>query len=130
MNIIEEIKQDSAGLLFLRDWLGDDGKTVTPDVAEDRAKVCLGCPQNSHPNWWERLLKDPIANAIRRELEIKNKMNIHLHEEENLHMCRICGCATRLKVWAPLAHIKDHTTPQSLEKMPPHCWIKNELANV
>lgn len=146
MNIIEEIKQDSAGLLFLKDWLGDGTSPVEFAVAQSRANVCLhtkvptgyqtasgpeekeGCPLNRHPNWWERWLSDPIANAIRRQLEIKQRMDLSLPEESNLNMCQPCGCCLKLKVWAPTEHLKRHTSPQVMEKLPNYCWLKKEVA--
>lgn len=135
-SIIEEIKRDSSGVLFLHDWIGDEERTVSQDGAEARANVCLhtkqpdgkeGCPLNSHPNWWARWVRDPIANAIRKELEIKEKMKLRLAEEEHLHMCSACGCNLRLKPWAPTKHIKKHTRPQDLAKMPHYCWIRKEI---
>lgn len=133
-DILTEIKNDIAGAMFLKDWLGEDGQTVTQDVAESRANVCRTgndgkkCPHNSHPDWWSRWFKDPIAHAIRRELEIKERIQIKLADEESVNMCGACGCCIRLKVWAPDQHIKDRTTPQSLIKMPPYCWIRKIAA--
>jgi hypothetical protein len=109
------------GMNPLIEWLGSGGHPVDRAEAERRAAICTTCPLNVAPLWWEQMLKDPIAEAMRITLEIKNKMNLTVDNEDSLHVCRACGCCTRLKVWSPLAIIKEHT-PKSVN-FPPHCWI-------
>lgn len=133
MNVVEEIKNDMNGLSLIDDWLGDRGVPVAPILANFRAQRCIHgndgkpCPRNVEPNWWDRV-KSMIAETIRLELEIKNRLNMHTDEEESLNMCGACGCCMKLKVWTPIEHIKNHTSKEQLAKMPEHyCWIRKEL---
>jgi len=126
MNVLREIKNDMDGLALLGDWLGHEGHPVSQMVAEARSKRCVGCPKNMSPNWWETS-KNIIAEWIRGELEIKHTMELKVAEEENLHMCSACGCATRLKIWVPTDHLKRHTSQKVINMTPDFCWMRSEL---
>jgi len=133
MSLIETIKNDIEGAAILRDWLGD-GDPVHPMVAEARAQRCTTgnegkpCPLNIEANWWDRV-KSTIADWIRYELELKNKMELKVPQEDALGMCKACGCCLRLKVWTPIKHIKDHITPAQLKTTPGFCWIRAEIGS-
>lgn len=110
----------------LTDWLGAGGKPVPQDHAEGRAAVCVGCPENRAPKWWE-IVKSAIAETIRLHLSLKHEMNIRVSTEERLGMCKVCGCAIPLKVHVPIEHIAENTGGDVKERFPNHCWIHNEL---
>lgn len=111
----------------LFEWLGDGGNPVTQDLAEKRSSVCVECPENVEPKWWERMVKDPVAGAIRLTIRLKTDSGLSVSNEDGLHMCRVCGCCNPLKVFVPIEHIRDHTTENELWKFPGHCWIRKEL---
>jgi len=131
MNPLDEIKNDITGLAALRDWLGD-GEPVHPMVAEFRAQRCAAgdngkrCPLNQGQGWLETA-KGEVSDWIRKEMELKNGMELHVTNETHLHVCKACSCYLRLKVWMPSHHVRQHTTPEQLAKMPDFCWIKTEL---
>lgn len=133
MSLIEKIRNDIEGAAILRDWLGD-GSPVHPIVAEARASRCTTgnngnpCPMNVEPNWWDRV-KNDIAEWIRYELELKNRMDLKVPQEEQLSMCGACGCCLKLKVWTPIKHIKDHLAPEKLAKTPTYCWMRAEISD-
>ena len=129
-SIIEEIRRDVAGSIFLHDWLGKGAEVVQQDHAEKRGMGCLVCKKHRPQKWWERYVHDVIAHTIQRELELKNKMRLRVSMEDDLGMCSGCGCCARLKVCATIEHIKSHTDATTLNKLADDCWIKNELANV
>jgi hypothetical protein len=110
----------------LKNWLGNGGTPVHRILAEERASVCELCNLNVAPKWWEANIVDPIASAIRVGLGIKEGMNLKLPQDNALHMCKNCGCCNQLHVWTPLEHITGHTSPETMEKFPDHCWIKTE----
>jgi hypothetical protein len=120
------------GIAVLTDWLGEGGSPVDRMVAAFRSERCLignngqPCPNNVQPNWWDRV-KHKIADWIKAELELKNRMNLHLAEDSKLHMCSACGCCLQLKVWTPTKHIRAHTTPEKISELPNWCWMKREL---
>lgn len=132
MNPLTEIAQDITGAAALADWLGDNGVPVDPMVAELRAQRCVignkgePCPHNKEPNWWGRI-KSTIADWIRKEIEVKNGMGLHVESEDSLHMCAKCGCALPLKVWVPRKHLEDHTDKTKLKDWPSWCWLRREM---
>jgi hypothetical protein len=111
----------------LIEWLGEGGAPVAPVVARYRADICRVCPKNVAPNWWQKNLLDPIAGVIRAGLEIKNSLNLSVEREDELHMCRVCGCCARLKVWTPIQHILKNTDPKKLQEFDKDCWIIQNL---
>lgn len=126
MNVIDEIRHDASGLALLHDWLGAGGVPVLASTAEARAQVCLWCPENRAPKWWETA-KDKVAEVIRGQLEIKNQMRLELAGEDGLGMCRACGCCLKLKPWVPMQHIIAHTDAKTMAKFDPGCWILKEI---
>lgn len=134
MSLWEEIKNDAAAAMLLADWLGDDLRPVTQIRADHRAYSCTNgnngapCPKNKEPNWWDRI-KSQIAFVIKRQLELKNKMELHAAGEISLNMCSMCGCCLQLKVWTPIDHIRKVTPPAKLQEAPSYCWMVRELVS-
>lgn len=120
MNLIERAKQYAEGAAVIADWLGAGGDTVEPDQAQRRANICLTCPLNRV----EGIVAPVIAEEIRRQLEIKHKLNLHVGGETGLKGCAACGCETRLKIWVPLDRIKPEG--DEIEKFDEHCWLRTE----
>lgn len=110
----------------LLDWLGKGGVPVPHELAEKRAAICVSCPLNVEPGWWYRHIEDPIAKAIIKTLQLKHSMKITTSHDENLAMCRACGCVNLLHVHAPLLHILQHTKMHTMQRFDDKCWIKNQ----
>lgn len=132
MNFLARLKDDAEGLALLKDWLGDGGKIVPPNLSIGRAETCVNthgkpCSENVEPGWWDRF-KLAVAEVIRNQLELKTRLGIKVPQEKGLAMCRVCGCCLPLKVHVPIGYIAKHTTnPKVRERFPAHCWIKKEL---
>lgn len=132
MNPIDEIKSTAKGAAILLDWFGDGGVPVEDFKAEARAEVCekgcdgKGCPKNRFPKWWESA-KQAVAERIKEALAVKNRMELSVSNEDSIGMCAACTCSLPLKVWTPIKHIKEHTTPEQLAKFPSFCWQKLEI---
>jgi hypothetical protein len=109
----------------LTSWLGDGGKPVPTPLAQSRANVCKTCPLNCAGKWWESA-KHIIADEIKRQLELKHDMRIGISDEDDLYMCKGCGCCLRLKIHVPIKHIVEHSSEETMNKYPAHCWIKTE----
>lgn len=130
MNPLLEVISASAAMA---DWVGEGAVPVDQMVAEFRASRCMSgnngdpCPLNGAENWWD-WAKHVVAMWIRRELEIKNELNLSVKDEQRLHMCKACGCCLRLKVWVPIKHLREHTSTEQLNKMPDYCWMKRDLS--
>ena len=134
MKLLEELKNDAAGLKTLTDWLGEGLHPVSQALADHRSLACVSgnngepCPHNKAPRWWEKA-KDSIAEHMRRQVEIQNQLEITTPFQDSLHVCELCGCCMRLKVHVPMKHIKAHTPEGRFERMPPFCWQRIEAEN-
>ena len=132
VNIIQELRRDVEGAKLLSDWLGDGGEPVSQIVAEHRASVCAfgdggyPCGLNREAGWWDRV-KHKIADTIRAELEIKHRMALRVSSESALHLCVACGCCLNLAIWSPTKRLAEHTTQETLDKMPSWCWKKKQV---
>ena len=117
MNWTERVSQIANGAKVLADWLGHGGITVDKEVAQSRADICLKCPK--HVKDWPIL--ESAADAIKRQIEIKNHLDLHVRGEKSLHFCAGCGCVCRLKIWLPLENILPE--PEERAKFDPNCWL-------
>jgi hypothetical protein len=117
----------------LHDWLGDDLYHANQELANYRSLVCihgsdgLGCPHNKSPRWWETA-KVAVAEVIRGQLEIKQKLQMKTEFDDQLGICDVCGCCLPLAVWSPIERIREHTTLKQKSEFPESfCWKKKEL---
>jgi hypothetical protein len=125
--VVVGVEQKSDTMLkALTSWLEDGGQVVAPDLAQKRGEICSKCPLNVTGNWWEKISKQPVAEVIKKWLEIKNEMQIGVPIEKEIGLCRVCGCVLRLKNFEPIKYIKDHTDLETMSKFPDYCWIKTE----
>jgi len=122
---VDRVENAAAGVGIVLDWLGDSLEPVEPDLAEQRAKVCVDCPQNGRPDFIQKL-EGWAASGVRELIHLKNELDLKTAEDERLHHCQACDCALKLKVHAKLVHILNHTDESAMEKLPPHCWVKTE----
>ena len=83
------IKQAQMFFRAFRDWIGEGRKPVHPDVAQQRANVCLACSSNQQRGAWE-VSAQVIATLVKSQIELKNKMGLRVRGEKSLHICDIC----------------------------------------
>jgi hypothetical protein len=132
MSVLDEIRNDINGAAILNDWLGAGGHPVSQETSDHRSLACVRgnngeiCRENVAPKWWETA-KGKIADAIRSQLELKNKLRMTTPLESHLSMCRVCGCCLPLKVFVPIQHIKAHTPSEMLARYPSFCWQRKEM---
>lgn len=107
------------------------------EVAQARADVCrfsgrdnegkpCGCPHN-HLGGWNFTAK--MAAAIHVQRERKLQLRLRVEGEEQLGMCKLCGCFLPLKVFWSEEGIYSHTSDQDFAKFAaawPQCWM-NEI---
>jgi hypothetical protein len=123
MNPGKIIKSAMAYFNLRREWLGDGEIPVDPATAQRRADTCLACPKHTSIPFWE-LLADPIALRARRQIEVKNQMNLRVDGEKSLHVCSVCSCVLRLKVHVPTHVVQAMREPSDI--FPENCWIEKE----
>lgn len=121
-----ELSQTIAGIAILKDWLGDEAKTVSLVQAERRAKICSTCPHNTGGRSWD-WVKNEVADAVRHQIEVKQSYTLNTSHDDELFTCDMCGCNLQLKVWCPTVYFARKTKPDQLKTYPGHCWQKQEI---
>src|ERR1051325_8672503 len=111
---------------MLQDWIGEGMMPVPRTQAQARANVCLACPMNEEGRI-DEFFKAPVAAFIRKQIEVKNGMKLRVEGEKKLHICSVCGCVERLKIWSHIKHIGQVTDTETLKAFPSNCWIGKEL---
>jgi hypothetical protein len=126
MNLFQRIKNDLTAIPILKDWIGDGGICVDQELAQSRANTCLhmlnGEPCPNHSTDWK--FETAIGNEIKRQIEVKNSLQLRVEGEKSLVACKGCGCALRLKVWIPVARIRPDE--EESKNFHPKCWMLTE----
>ncbi len=120
MNLIESASRFVSGAEIIREWLGAGAVTIDPSLAQKRADICAACPMNIHGG----TISASIAQAVKRQVEIKNKLKLRVDGEKKLGRCSACSCESRLKIWLPLERILPD--PEEMQNFDPKCWLRNE----
>lgn len=129
-NVVAGVKRVVAGVKVLTDWLGSSGRSVQKEQAENRAAVCVVCPQNRDGDWTTMFTK-PVSDMLRLQLSIKGDLKLATSKDNQLHICQACSCPLKLKVWTPLRHILDNMDAETKARLQPEfpvCWIRSEEA--
>lgn len=120
MNLLTRAKQYAEGAETILEWLGKGAETVTKDLAQSRCNVCLRCPMNVRD--WK--ITEDMAVAIRRQVELKDSLDLRVIGERELLTCSGCGCALKLKIWLPLKSL--HIDKEELKQFDQNCWMNTE----
>lgn len=121
--LLERIKQFADGAKILTDWLGSGAQTVDHATAQRRANTCIACPMNVD----ESFTSEKIADAVKKQVEIKNHLQLRVDDEKSLHICKACGCVNRLKIHVPLERIKPED--DEMKNFHENCWLRSEGQN-
>ena len=129
MTFTAAIKNDMSAVGTLHDWLGAGLKPVARELSELRASVCVECPRHSKERFWYTL-KTEVALAIKKQVELKNKMKVETTKDNQLGECEICGCVMLLKCHVPIKHIAENTSESELQlfKEVEKCWVPKEIS--
>ena len=125
MNLFDRVASIDRGVEVISDWLGDGGVTVDKTKAQARANICLKCPQNRSGS----KIIACVAEAIKKHVEVKNKLGLRVTGEKSLNECSVCLCCLRLKVWVPIEVIRRHMMDDEEKKFlvaNAECWQVNE----
>jgi len=119
---VDHVGKTAAGIRLVVDWLGSGLVPVPKAEAEQRAAICVTCPQNQTGDLWQRL-DAKAADGLKRLISIKADMTLETTQDAKLKTCVACDCDLKLKVWAPMKHILENTTPEVMAQLDPRCWI-------
>lgn len=120
MNLLDRAKKLAEGAQIISEWLGSGAVTVLPNMAQRRANTCIACPMNIKGG----VVTEAVALAVKRQVELKNKLNLRVDGEKKLGRCSACLCESRLKIWIPLQRILPDA--DELPKFSENCWLRNE----
>ena len=123
MILLDQVKMYADGVKTLTAWLGSGAVTVDGHTSQGRADACLKCPMNV-----EVTLIESIADAIKRQVELKNKLGLRVNGEKSLHTCSGCGCALRLKIHVPLESLG--VDESEMDKFDRLCWMRKEFSQL
>ncbi len=121
-SVVGRARNVAAGQKTLAEWWGKGGKPVDQTTANDRAAVCVKCPQNGSGGLLAKFTVAAAAN-IQESIEELNDLKMKTRYDDALGVCDACDCPLRLKVWTPLEHIVNNMPIQTKEKLDPSCWI-------
>lgn len=115
----------SAGIKLWIDWFGE-GKPVDKPLAEKRAEICAGCPQNDRKGNILEWFTGIAAKEILAIFSALKDLNLSTSKDDVLKVCQACDCPLKAKVWAPLHIIKKHLSKDRFDRLDPQCWIRHE----
>ena len=129
------VRKMAAGVATLLMWLGKGGAPVPAELSAKRSMICARrsrpdgstykCPKNVNSDLTS-LFTMPVANLLRKQLQVRNDMKLTTPHDERLGVCDACACPLKLKVHTPLADIVEHMTDTVKNDLDPECWILNE----
>lgn len=125
MNLFERAKQLGLGLVHITTWLGAGGEPADRGTAQERADICNGdnptgrrCENNVEMD----NVTPAVADAVRKTIEVKNKLELRVRGEKMLRHCTACGCVLRLLVHEPQERVRKQLTAEEIDKLPKWCW--------
>lgn len=97
-------------------WIDGGGQWVSPELAESRAKICIGCPHHGHVGG---------CSGCKGVLEwlsglVGNRPGVM---DTQLMSCKKCKCFLSIKTKLPIEVMSD--SPPA-EDFPSFCWIRKE----
>lgn len=125
MNLVDRVKAYAGALPILLEWTVT-GRVVAPDIAQKRADVCTGresgfaCPKNK-PDFQ---LAEDISAVVRKHVALKNRLQLRVQGEKDLHTCEACACPLKTKIWMELTTIRP--LPEEESKYAVNCWLLHE----
>lgn len=108
-----------AGIGLLVDFLGPKLKPVERGLAEQRAAICVTCPQNQPGTAFEQA----GGKALHLLLEYKADQKLETIHDDKLLYCMACQCNLRLKPHVELEYILSKTTPEQMAAFDKRCWV-------
>jgi len=118
-------RKASAGVSAYMEMFGSVGPVAKP-LAEARASVCFGCPQNDAAHGILDYLAEGIARKTMSVLAALKDLDLVTSLNDKLGICRACSCPLKAKVFAPLSVIVEKMPPEVWPELPrvnPRCWI-------
>jgi hypothetical protein len=115
------LEKAKAGVGLIIEWLGDGLTPVDTKTANDRALICSACEFNREPSGLQAAY-EKVADGLKLLMNSKEEMKLATNYDDQLKTCQQCDCSLKLKVWAPMDHVKNHTSEKVMASLPVFCW--------
>lgn len=125
--VVAKIEKAKAGVGAIMEWLGDGLKPMDAKTANARALICAACEFNQEPTGLQAAY-EKVADGLKLLMNAKEDMKLATNYDDRLKTCQQCDCALKLKVWAPMEHVKNHTSAKVLATLPNFCWIRKGIS--
>jgi len=102
---------------------------VARDLAERRAEVCVGCPQNDKKTGFQDYFAAGAATAIMGILGALKDLNHKTSHDGELGICKACDCPLRAKIFVSNKNIVKNMPEEvwpKLERDKVRCWVLSE----
>lgn len=120
----DKIQNAVAGIGLWLEWFGD--KPVAPELAEQRALICVKCPHNGGGDVFQRF-NQKTGEELKKIFASMQEEKMQTSQDDKLQVCLLCDCPLKAKVHSPLQIILNHLRPEVTERLPDFCWIKAEV---
>jgi len=118
------------GLAVYRELFTGKSKPVAREVAEQRAAICAGCPQNNTKRTFRERFVAYVAKGLTELVGIMRDMEFVTSHDKQLGTCEACECPLFAKVYTELPTIERNMKPAQRAKLDPRCWITHETPTV
>lgn len=123
--LVTQFRRANTGAETWRELFGEKGEPVPHDLAEQRASVCVDCPQNKRGDLLSFFYR-PVANQLLKLLEEMKGRNLSTSHDANINVCDACGCPLKAKVHVPVDITRRHMKDEERSKLDARCWILRE----
>lgn len=123
---VAAVRKMAAGAALLFEWQEAGMPHVVQAVAESRASTCSVCPKNEKGKSLTDIFTVPVANQIKKKMEMLSDMKLSTSHDSQLSVCSACACPLRTKVWVPLDLILKRLKPEVKQDLHESCWITHE----
>lgn len=121
--VVAAVKNMAAGAALLMEWEESGTPAEPPEVSENRASICVDCPQNDKNKSLTEYFTVPAADLMMARFRRLMEMDLTTSHDASLKVCQACLCPLRLKVHTPMALIQKRLTPEQKAALDPRCWI-------
>ena len=111
----------TVGAATMVEWFGSGMQCVLPETALQRARICAECPMNQKVKWFDKWPQFAhTLFGVRRTMQERGMVT---PMDTRLHVCEVCQCPLKIKIWTPLEVIRNHLPVETMNKLHPNCWI-------
>jgi hypothetical protein len=117
-----------SALFAYNSMFGPGGKPVARELAEQRAAVCLACPQNDTEGGLLSYFTESAARGIMGIMGALRDLDVRTSVNDKLGVCKACLCPLQAKVFVPADSIQKHLPANLWPTLSrePLCWILRE----